>query len=75
MDISNIIDGYNHSMNGVNRGDQLHANFDMHSINRKNWKLLLYMLLNIVVSNAYLLGFYALGQQAGKQVWNNHRKF
>jgi len=53
--IPTVIDDYNHHMNGVDLADQRRAAYTTHQRTRRNWLALFFFLLDLSVTNAYLL--------------------
>lgn len=56
--IPHVIDNYNHYMHGVDITDQFRSYFRTERRCKKNWKPLLYFLLDVAVVNAYRLSAY-----------------
>jgi hypothetical protein len=55
VDIPSIINNYNHHKGGVDRADQYREAFFTQQTSRRNWLPLFYWLLDIALTNAYLL--------------------
>jgi len=67
--IPRLIDAYNHHMGGVDIANQLRANYSTHTRRQKrHWKALFLWLLDLAITNAYLLSPRETGSRA-------HRKF
>ena len=64
---------YNKLMNQVDRGDQRRASFPIQQRQIKAWKALFYELINITVTNAYLLSLHS--DVPKKEKFTDHKAF
>lgn len=58
LDIPTWVWYYNHYMGGVDITDQLRSYFNTQRAHRKTWKALFHFLLDVIITNSYLLSFY-----------------
>ena len=55
LTIPDLIDDYNHNMNGVDLADQLRASYHTHLRGVRNWLPLFYWLVDTIKVNSYLI--------------------
>ena len=72
MEISKLIDQYNHHMGAVDQFDQLKSYYDTLRIHDKTWRSLFHFLFDVVLVNSFKLSTFCSGFKAKR---SGHRTF
>ena len=75
LPIPQMVDDYNHFMNGVDIADQLRARFSTQLQSSRTWMPVFYYLLDTAIGNAYILSEHHRKSKGFKYVSGTHRAF